>query len=144
VRLIAHDAAGNVASVVDTPVSDFSVMSSDTNKPAAVVTSPVDGMTVGAGLVDIAGTSNDNESVVARVRVRIHRIGVSPTQYWNGAEWTTTTSYPDALLEDSGAWVLPGVDVSQPASYRIRLIAYDANGNVASVRDNPLVDFTSE
>ena len=142
VRLIAHDAAGNIARVTDTPLSDFIVKSSDSIKPSAMVVTPSNNSILSPGFADIVGASHDNDSGVTRVRVRVQKLGVSPVKYWNGQTWTTTVSHPDAILSDDGSWVLPNVDLSSIGGYRVRLTANDANGNIAMMVDNPLSTFT--
>ena len=143
IRLIAHDQAGNVARISDLPGSDFSVPPSDTQIPFAQVTTPADNADVIAGLQSISGIASDKSSGVSRVRVRIQQLRVSPALYWNGNAWTNEPVLSDATLsDDNSIWTLPGIDLSTPGDYRIRLIAHDQAGNVSRFSDLPGSDFS--
>ena len=145
IRLIAYDVAGNIANANLNPRTDFTITLNDTNIPSAQTTSPFDGESVNAGVIDIVGSSTDDVSGVSRVRVRVQRLGTSPALFWNGSNWTSTSAFVDAVLNNNGSsWTLPNVNLSTPASYRIRLIVHDIAGNIARASDNGLTVFTSQ
>ena len=145
---LAIDNAGNDAfhntGLAVWPVNrGFSVEASDSVKPVAETTSPSDGHEIAASLTNITGTASDNDSGVSAVRVRVQRLGVLPSLFWNGNTWTTTSTYINANLDASStSWTLPNVDLSVPANYRIRVIAQDNAGNSANALDNPKTDFS--
>ena len=142
-RVIVHDKAGNIGQIHINPKTDFSVVPGDTNIPFAQTSSPSNGESINAGIVDVLGDSSDDLSGVTRVRVRIQRLGTTPSLYWNGASWSSAATYSDAILNSSGTnWELPDVDLTVPANYRIRLLAHDDAGNIANVQFNATTVFT--
>lgn len=148
IRIEAYDVAGNRATASDNPSVNFTVgdnngepITDDTIIPSAMVIFPIAEESISAGSLTIIGLSNDDDSGVDRVRVRIRRNG-SPNEYWNGGEWTTSAIYLETIVSADGNWELAGVDVSIEADYQIRVEAYDVAGNRATATDNPAVNFT--
>ena len=148
VRLIAEDAAGNIASsVASIPAFNF-IVGTDTTDPTAQVTSPGDGDSIPANVSDVVGTASDDLSGVTSVRVRVQYRSGNPILYWTGSinGWTTASTFLDADLSNNGtSWTLPNVDfsITGDGDYRVRLIAEDAAGNIASSTASiPASDFT--
>ena len=143
VRIIAFDNAGNRSNWTDNPVSDFTVISNDSVAPTAQVTNPLDGANIAANVRAVAGSASDNSSGVSRVQARIETLDASPKMFWNGSAWTTSSSYPDAVLLNNGDnWRLPAVDLTNPGRYRVRIIAFDNAGNRSGWSVNPVSNFT--
>jgi len=115
----------------------------DTEIPFARVTSPADNAIVNATQQSISGIASDKDSDVDRVRVRLRRLRTFPALYWNGNAWTSNSFWLEANLSaDSSTWVLPDIDLSTPADYRIHLIVQDHAGNIARTADIRGSDFS--
>ena len=72
---------------------------SDTRAPFAQTTSPADGDIITPSVLDVTGSSSDDQSGTTRVRVRIQQLGVSPASFWNGTAFTDTSTFLDANLD---------------------------------------------
>jgi len=142
VRLRVIDNAGNSSGLNDNPRSDFSVGLADNTAPNAEAISPATGSSLLQSTADVTGTTSDDISGVARVRVRLQRLDTSPQQFWTGSAWSTSNSYADANINSDGtAWTLPNVDFTNSGSYRIRLRVIDNAGNSSGLNDNPINNF---
>ena len=149
---VAVSDSSNTYQVVVTDDSDDTIYASatltvlsgidDDTIPFADVSAPANGSIVSAGVMPISGVASDDASGVERVLVRVHRLGVSPAEYWNGSAWTPSSVYLEANVSAGGAnWTLPDVDLTQAGRYRIRLQVLDAAGNRSRPLDNPRTDF---
>jgi len=132
---LAVDNAGNDAfhnnGLLVWPVNrPFAVAFADSVAPGALVTLPANGSNITPTIQSISGIASDDNSGVSRVRVRVSTVGTSPTMYWNGSVWTTTSTFPDAILSTSGG------------NYRVRMVVNDNAGNISNSVANPFSDFT--
>ena len=119
----------------------ITVGTADTTDPAGVVASPANGSTITPRTAAITGTASDDNSGVSRVRVRIQRLGTN--NYWDGTAFTAGAKWVDANLSNNNRnWTLPGVNLSNPADYRIQLAVDDNAGNIAWAFENPTTNFT--
>ena len=118
--------------VVEFPADDAPVAPADTTPPTVSLTSP--SAIEPAAPVTITGGFSDTGSGVESVSVSITRLGESPNLYWTGASWAANTvaTALQATVDGSGAWALPGVDLSVAAAYELSIQATDAAGNTSS------------
>ena len=149
---VALNDSGNTYRVAVTDDSDDTIYASATLTvlpvieddviPFADVSAPANGSTVSAGFIAITGGASDDASGVERVLVRVHRLRVSPAEYWNGSAWTPSSVYLEAnVAAGAEAWALPDVDLTEAGNYRVRLQAIDLAGNRSRPLDNPRTDF---
>ena len=114
----------------------------DTTAPTASVSLPVNLSSIFPATTDIVGISQDSESGADRVIARLQRLDTTPGQFWNGSVWTTTPANVETAVSlDGTSWVLPGVDLNNVGTYRIRVRAIDFAGNIADFNDNQRTDF---
>ena len=68
------------------------------------------------------------------VAVSVVRSDVSPNLVWDGASWVPDIAPVNvpAAIDGSGAWALPGVDLTQPGVYQFTAQALDANSLAAA------------
>ena len=146
IRLNIRDNAENVASPTENPLTDIDVVAAvipDTTDPTGTVTQPLNGSQIQpTASYDLEGTYGDDQSGVAWLRTRIQRLGVSPSEYWNGTIWAPGVTWLDTSLAGDGSWSLSGVDLSEDGQYRIRLNIRDNAGNTVTPSESVLIDFS--
>ena len=137
----AWDAAENLASWNDNPQSKFVVDAPDLDAPVVASVTPVDGTAVAAGPVDVVAQVSDTSSGVDRVRIFVRK--ASTGEYWDGDAWVAGWSWVLAAPDGNGAWMLPGVDVSDVDAYQVLVWAWDTEDNLARWNDNPRSTFSA-
>ena len=115
---------------------------SDVRIPFAQATSPSSSEDVTPGVIEISGSSSDDQSGINSVGVRIQQLGTTPSLFWDGSSFTETPIFHEANLSSDGAsWTLPGVTLDSIGRYRVRVIAHDKAGNISQAFENPETDF---
>ena len=97
--------------------------------PALAVTAPTGGFTLGAGSVNVAGTSSDTGLGVAQVQLRIKR---SDAKYWDGDSWEAPARWLRASTSSSWAnWAYNWTDdgSSKPGTHTVEISVRAINGN---------------
>ncbi len=136
-RATATDNAGNRTS--DTPVT----FTTDSTGPQIVVTAPINTDYDVVPPARAEGTTQDDESDVARVTIRLFRFATdtTPAGYWaGGTTWTANAGAANEILAmgttNWEAW-LPDLPSN---TYTLRASARDSAGNTSTV---PEVTFTT-
>ena len=140
----AFDSSGNQSSANDNPKTSFSVLPDDNIAPRAEATSPTNASVIASGVIDISGVATDDDSDISKVLVRVQRTGVTPALFWSENGWLPSSSWLEASLDSNDStWILPGVDLTVPADYRVIVRAFDSSGNQSSANDNPKTSFSA-
>ena len=145
VRVNVRDNAGNVATSAENPGVRFTI--TDDSDPVGVATSPGDGSVNDPGVYDVSGTAFDEGSGVRRVLVQVRTVGVSPTLFWSGSEFSSsaTGSFRSVSFDQvTGVWTLPDIDFSAAGTYEVRVNVRDNAGNVATSSENVGIRFVIE